>query len=104
MNKEELEHLQGCDNLDRDMFRLSEEHLKPLREYIATGRLPGAFLQAVLKNDLRDAAARADLFNRRRLWDYVQFLYQEAPMHCWGSPELVMKYSERKTGNAANTS
>ena len=57
--------------------------------WILYGELPGDFLTAVLKNDLKEAIARADDINRDRLRNYVQFLYNEAPNQCWGSPEKV---------------
>ncbi|MBS7703265.1 hypothetical protein [Chelatococcus asaccharovorans] len=60
-----------------------------LRRYIEHGIQPGGFLTAVLSNDLREACARADAMNRHLLFDYVQFLYNEAPGGCWGSPEVV---------------
>lgn len=47
---------------------------------------PGDFLCAIIKNDLRDACARADDTNRFLLWNYCNFFYNYAPSPCWGSP------------------
>lgn len=57
--------------------------------YIEGGILPGSFLKAVLANDLMNACAHADHVNRQRLFDIVDWLYNEAPGNCWGSPEKM---------------
>src|ERR1700682_4741600 len=56
-----------------------------LAEYILTGRGGGNFLTAVLENDLREACQRADENNKRKIYEYVLFLYNYAPADCWGS-------------------
>lgn len=48
---------------------------------------PGSFLTCVLKNDLRGACENADYMNQRLLYNYVKFLYNEAPSGSWGSVE-----------------
>lgn len=60
-----------------------------LVEYFAARRPVGGFLTAVLSNDLRDAAARADDVNAPRLTDLVRFLFNYCPAPAWGSPEAV---------------
>lgn len=60
-----------------------------LADYIMKGAEPGGFLCALLGNDLRDAIARADDENRKRIVDYVAFLNSKAPARCWGSRERV---------------
>lgn len=64
-------------------------------QYITNGYAAGSFLMAIFKNDLRDAAARADENSRRVIWDYVNFLHNNAPGMCWGSPENVNIWLER---------
>lgn len=66
-----------------------------IRRYIEQGILPGEFWQAVLRNDLRDAAGRADSTNERILPAYVRYLYNEAPADCWGSLEKVNAWVKR---------
>ena len=66
-----------------------------LDEYIQHGRLSGDFLNAVLCNDLRRAVERGDDVNRRRLHDYVTFLYNYAPSNCWGSLSNVQSWMDR---------
>lgn len=83
------------DQADRDAHALTEDDLAPLKMYIEDGIEPGGFLSAVLQNNLCEAAGRADLYNRRRLFEYVQWLYNDAPANCWGSPEKVQAYLER---------
>jgi hypothetical protein len=63
--------------------------LEALRRYIEHGILPGHFLTAVLRNDLKEAVARADPVNQALLPVYVQWLYNRAPAACWGSPAQV---------------
>jgi len=58
--------------------------------YLTHGIPPGSFMMAVLGNDLREACRRADLTNKYRLFDIVNFLYNCAPVSSWGSEENVM--------------
>jgi hypothetical protein len=57
--------------------------------YIVHHTPQGSFLNAVLSNDLKEACNKADLANQRALYNIVYFLYNYAPMICWGNPELV---------------
>lgn len=89
MKEGELEALVAADQLDREVFKLSEQDLEPLKAYIEQRVEPGGFLRAVLCNNLQEAAGRADIRNRRRLWEWVGWLYNYAPGTCWGAPEKV---------------
>lgn len=60
-----------------------------LELYIASRIEPGGFLMAVLENNLREACGRADYQNKNLLFNYMTFLYNDAPSACWGSPEKV---------------
>jgi hypothetical protein len=60
-----------------------------LIEYFAARRPTGSFLRAVLENDLREAATRADPINRFVLADIVEFLNAYVPSTAWGSPAAV---------------
>jgi len=64
-----------------------------LDHYAITGRLPGHFCQAVLKNDLQKAVGRADKENQKALVDIVKYVYNRLPINCWGSPEKVGDWS-----------
>ena len=61
--------------------------LGALQRYVDHGIAPGDFLTAVLSNDLREACGRADDENRHLIFEYVKFLYNNAPSGCWGSEE-----------------
>jgi len=50
---------------------------------------PGGFLCAVLSNDLCESFGRADQQNREDMFEIVSWLYTNAPIDCWGSPERV---------------
>lgn len=71
------------------------EHMQAsLIDYITQGLFTGSFLRAVLANDLHGAISRADWKNRHLLPEYVNFLYNIAPMDCWGSEEAVETWIE----------
>ena len=53
---------------------------------------PGGFVTAVLENDLMQSFGRADLPNRRNLFEITKYVYNEIPSHCWGSKEKVEKW------------
>ena len=65
-----------------------------MRRYLEHGLVPGHFLTAVLSNDLMEAAGRADDENRAALFDWVKWLYNEAPRGSFGSPEAVKAWLE----------
>jgi hypothetical protein len=67
-----------------------------MRRYIDDRVEPGAFLVAVLRNDLSEACARADDSNRHRLFEIVRWIYNEAPGLCWGSPAAVEAWLEER--------
>ena len=63
-----------------------------LVSYIMKGVPVGGFLTAVLTNDLKEAVARADDTNAAKIVEYVKFLYNHAPMGCWGSEMHVAEW------------
>ena len=69
------------------------EDIKETLDRYVNHQIPtGGFLQAVLENDLKEACARADDINRYRLFEIVQYCYNEIPSICWGTPEKVSKW------------
>lgn len=71
-------------------YSILPEHMQEgMRLYIEEGVEPGSFLRAVLENNLMEALGRADHVNRDSLFDYGNFLYNEAPPPCYGSAEKV---------------
>src|SRR6185436_832263 len=80
------------------------DHHEELLGYILHGVPPGSFIRAVLENDLKAACAHADDGNRPKIFSFVAFLYNYAPLQCWGSPEavathIVSKRQERTLEN-----
>jgi hypothetical protein len=68
-----------------------------LVNYIVHHVSAGSFMMALLSNDLKGAFSRADLVNSMRMRDWVMFLYNEAPLECWGSEDRVTQWlSERQ--------
>lgn len=72
------------------------EHMRFVaQEYVEEGKLPGSFLQAVLRNDLYGAFNRADDINRANMAAWASFLSQ-IPMCSWGSVERIKGWVARK--------
>lgn len=76
------------------LFQIPEHMHEGITAYILTGRQPGNFLTALLSNDLRKAVAYADESNEAALVQWVKFLYNEAPLRCWGSPSAVVAWMD----------
>lgn len=66
-----------------------------LVHYIDFGIVPGPFLTAVISNNLRNAIAYADEYNRFALAGLVRFLVDHAPRSAWGTPEAVAHWEDR---------
>lgn len=67
-----------------------------LQRYIEH-RIPmGGFMTAVLKNNLKEACARADHINKNLIFEIVEWLYNEAPSGCWGSPNNVEAWLQHR--------
>jgi hypothetical protein len=73
-----------------------DDHHEEMLGYIIHGVPPGSFIRAVLENDLREACRRADEGNRPKLFSFVAFLFNYAPMIVWGSPEAVASHIVNK--------
>ncbi len=65
--------------------------------WVKFGIRPGEFLSAVLSNNLREAFGRADDINQARMFDIVQYCYNEIPSPCWGSPEAMRTWKGTET-------
>jgi len=72
-------------------YRTAPVHymLSGMKRYAEEGIRPGAFLCAVLENDLLAAVQTADGANLKALVDWVGFCYSELPVDIWGSPAKV---------------
>src|ERR1017187_4939500 len=80
-------------------YGVPDDIVYSLYRYV-NGRIPeGGFMTAVLSNDLRESFARADHINKHKLFNIVDFCYNEIPALCWGSPEKVNNWLKRKDEN-----
>jgi hypothetical protein len=71
---------------------LPEHMVGAMHRYLFDRIPPGSFLTCVLSNDLRGAFGAADLVNRSRLVDIVEFCRRALPSISWGSSEQVNKW------------
>lgn len=71
-----------------------------LDRYVRDSTPTGDFLRAVLSNDLMQAMARADDENRRDLFDICDYVYNDMPSGCHGSPEIVKAWLARAASKA----
>lgn len=76
---------------------IPETTLIALRNYIDHGLRPGAFLEAVLRDDLYDTIDYADEQNLLALKDIVRAVNWATPGDGKGSAEAIEKWIEHKT-------
>lgn len=62
--------------------------------YIEHGLRPGSCLTAIFSNQLFEAYANADSEVAASMNDIVKYIYNYAPVGCWGSPEAVKSWIE----------
>jgi len=67
-----------------------------LERYVEHHIKPGSFLMAVLENDFGCALEYADPVNREYLVEWAETLYNELPGDCWGSPEKVQSWLDKR--------
>ncbi len=75
---------------------IPERMARAIIKYIWQGQPVGDFLQAVIANDLMDAACRADDVNIHLLKQYCKFFFNVAPGGCFGSRDIYTEWM--KTG------
>lgn len=63
-----------------------------LLRYVIYGIRPGAFLTAVITNNLRLAFECADEHNGHAMAAWVAFFYNHCPSGCWGSAEKMKSW------------
>jgi hypothetical protein len=90
-------------------YSISDVAMVSIEMYVTKGLLPGAFLQAVISNDLVNACAQADPRNLENLPAFAAWFRDEAPPRCWGSREKMeawvaeataKRLAKRKNGQA----
>lgn len=67
-----------------------------MQRYLEDGIEAGSCLDAILRNDLAGAYAKADLGNRYAMFDIVAWLWSYAPAASWGRSEKVDMWIARK--------
>jgi hypothetical protein len=70
-----------------------------LKLYLEHGCQPGQFLTAVLSNDLVRAVTYADPEAMASLKRIVQFVYNDIPSPCWGTPDRVQAWTSGEHTN-----
>jgi hypothetical protein len=76
---------------------ISDSCLDGLIRYCLYGDEVGGFLTAVLLNDLREAACRADDQNIQILHVYASWLHNTLPNWAWGSDAAMTKWRDART-------
>jgi hypothetical protein len=67
-----------------------------LDAYAEEGRQTGDFVGAVLENNLFEAVGHADCESMAALKMIVTYVHCQMPQGCWGSPEKVKTWREKK--------
>ena len=70
--------------------------LDAIDRYVTLGIPTGSFLEAVLCNNLMESFGRADMGNRMALFEICDYIYNETPAGCHGSPEKVRAWLKLK--------
>lgn len=70
--------------------------LESINQWIEFGVPPGDFLEAVLKNKLKESIMYADSDNLEALPNIVKYLYNSCPAACWGSEEKFNNWIDFK--------
>lgn len=70
---------------------------RALAVYVVHRQVPGDFVYALLRNDLKDAVVRADEFNVINLYNIVIWLTNVVPGRAWGSDVKVLQWLSART-------
>ncbi len=77
-----------------DYSQIPEHMREGLEGYIEYGWELGGFLYSVLTNDLLRTVKTADIHNRFKLLQWVDFCLEFLPGKSWGSPEAVAYWTK----------
>ena len=81
-------------------FYIPDRMLGGLTRYVEHGIEPGDFLTAVISNDLVESVMLADDENLANIPAYAAWLYSQAPIGCWGSPENMQRWIDSLRENS----
>jgi hypothetical protein len=68
-----------------------------IANYIVCHIAPGGFLSSIIRNDLKGAVNLADNENIGAIVSYVKFLYNHAPIDCWGGEKQFDAWLAQRT-------
>lgn len=74
---------------------VKQSTIDTINNYVKKGWPPGGFVTAVLANDLMEALGRADLENRQAIFEICEYVYNDIPGACHGSPDIVQAWVKR---------
>jgi hypothetical protein len=80
-----------------DYTQIPDYMMESINEYVKNGCPMGHFLTAVFSNDLFKSFGRADEQNTFLLPVYVSYIYNECPLGCHGSMEIVENWIKKRT-------
>ncbi|MFC3097342.1 hypothetical protein [Alteraurantiacibacter palmitatis] len=86
------------DDMEKGLINLRPHLREGLRRYLVDRIRPGAFLQAVIRNDLAQAVLRADENSLPAIRDIILFLCTAAPGPSHGSPRSLEEWIAGGTG------
>ena len=81
-----------------DYSKIPESTISALKAWIKYARPMGSFCEAVVSNDLREALGRADDDTRAAIFETVAWMYNHAPIDCWGSAEALTSWPKAVRG------
>lgn len=82
-----------------DIDNIRDDMMYSMCQYMMLGYPVGGFLEAVLSNNLVNAASLADSDNQQCLFEYAKFLYTVVPMEARGSIERINAWQEARRAN-----
>lgn len=80
-------------------FKIPEHTAWSLARYVVLALPPGAFLTAVLQNDLHCAVVRGDDLNRAALAEISACVYNLLPGNCHGDAKAVARWAGEEVGD-----
>lgn len=88
----QIEYAEQRIEIGFEKYRLPGYMMDSVKRWVIDAVPPGGFLTAILENDFLGAAGKADNNNRRLLWEWAAFLYNEVPHECKGSVEACQNW------------
>jgi len=76
--------------------------MRILYQYVEDGSIPGDYVYSVLINALYEAFSAAPLDEVHNVNGTVQYILTYCPTECYGSPEKVTRWIERKKRKKVN--